>query len=345
MNSLNERGRGNHQPPGGVYYLPMVRTGIVVICLTGAAGLSAQSPAASGARFDVALIKPSQSPGQIGQAIGIAMRTGGTPPAPSSIPIGIRTFPGGRFTANASLRTLVAHVYEVKEYQIEGGPTWLDEDYFVIDARAGRETTPAEFNDMVKTLLAERFEFRGRATTRPGKTYNLVLAQPGGKVPPGLKRAPSECVAQVEERKRRAAARQASTAGQPLPSAAPGPDPTPRCGVTRMSSGLILGGATTMTASGQPLSYLVERLVFELGTTVVDRTGLEGLFDFVMEFDAKPAVSLPGLTRGGLDPNGNDSPKLPLQTAIERQLGLKLEAVEGPVPAFVIEAAERPTAN
>jgi uncharacterized protein (TIGR03435 family) len=321
-------------------YLPAITLiGAVAI----ASALSAQSPAPS--RFEVASIRPSLSPGQIGQAIGTALRTGGTPPAPSAIPIGIRTFPGGRFTANASLRTLVAHVYEVKEYQIEGGPTWLDEDYFVIDARAARETTPAEFNEMVKTLLAERFEFRGRATTRPGKTYNLVLAQPGGKVPPGLKRAPSECVAQVEERKRRAAARQASSAGQAPPSAAPGPDPTPRCGVTRMSSGLILGGATTMTASGQPLLHLVERLVFELGTTVVDRTGLEGLFDFVVEFDAKPAVSLPGLARSGLDPNGNDSPKPPLPTAIERQLGLKLEAVEGPVPAFVIEAAERPTAN
>lgn len=320
----------------------MVRTGIVVICLTAAAGLRAQSPAPASARFEVASIKPSLSPGQIGQAIGTALRTGGTPPAPSAIPIGIRTFPGGRFTANASLRTLVAHVYEIKEYQIEGGPKWLDEDYFVIDARAGREATPAEFNEMVKTLLAERFEFRGRSTTRPGKTYNIVLAQPGGKIPAGLKRAPSECAAQVEERKRRAAARQASSAGQPPPSAAPGPDLTPRCGVTRTSSGLILGGVTTMTASGQPVSILVERLVFELGTTVVDRTGLEGLFDFVVEFETRPAV--PGLfPPRGLDPNGTESPKPPLPTAIERQLGLRLEAAEGPVPIFVIDAAERPT--
>ena len=111
-----------------------------------------------------------------------------------------------------------------------------------------------------------------------------------------------------------------------------------------MSVGVFMGGATTWSAQGRPISVLVDRLVSELSTTIVDRTGLEGLFDFVVEYDSPSP--LPGLLpRKTLDPNSTDGPVLPLQHAIERQLGLKLEPVEGPMPIVVIDAAQRPTAN
>ncbi len=320
-------------------------TAIAMTLVSGSPGaeLVAQSPAASRARFEVASVKPSFSPAQIGAEIGRSIAAGQPPPAPPVIPVGIRTYRGGRFTANTSLRELIVWAYNVKDYQIEGGPKWAGDDYFVIDARAGREATPAEFNDMVKALLADRFRFRGRTATRAGKTYHLVLARADGKLGSALKPTSPECLAQIEEQKRTAAISPPSAPAQPTRTAASGPpDLTPRCGRTMASLGFTPSRPSTLSVSGQPLSKLVEYLVSELGATVVDRTGLKGPFDFFVDYQSQRLI-IPGLGQRGLDPNGNDSPKLPLATAIERQLGLKLEAIEGQVPILVIDAAERPT--
>jgi uncharacterized protein (TIGR03435 family) len=101
-------------------------------------------------------------------------------------------------------------------------------------------------------------------------------------------------------------------------------------------------GATTLSVSGQPISTLVNSLSADLSSLVVDRTGLEGMFDYVVEYESqRTAASLGG--RGGLDANSTESPKPPLRSAIEGQLGLKLESADGEVPILVIDAAERPT--
>jgi uncharacterized protein (TIGR03435 family) len=99
----------------------------------------------------------------------------------------------------------------------------------------------------------------------------------------------------------------------------------------------------TLSVSNRSLSMLVERLTGELDATVVDRTGLEGPLDFVVEYQTQQRG--PGPRSGGLDPNSTDSPPPPLRIAIERQLGLKLESVDGQVPVLVVDAVERPTPN
>jgi len=96
-----------------------------------------------------------------------------------------------------------------------------------------------------------------------------------------------------------------------------------------------------MSVSAQPISSLVDSLTADLGSPVVDRTGLEGMFDYVVEYESqRTATALGG--RGGLDPNSIESPRAPLRKAIEGQLGLKLESAEGQIPILVIDAAERP---
>lgn len=318
----------------------------LVLVSVAAADLLAQSQAnPAPLRFEVTSVKPTLSPAEAGREAGRAAASGGPMPAPPAIPFGTRTFPGGRFTANTTLLALIARSYDVKEYQVDGGPKWIREDYFVIDARAGRDATPAEFNEMVKALLADRFGLRAHPSTRPGKMYSLLFARPDRKLGSALKPTTPECVAQIEERKRTAAAPQLPAPPPPPNPASGPPDMTPRCGTTRSMMSLAGGGVMTLSVSGQPISLLVERLASDLGATVVDRTGLEGLFDFLIEFEAPRFPGIPELNRGGLDPNGTDSPKPPLRNAIEGQLGLKLEAAEGQVPILVIDAAERPTAD
>lgn len=322
----------------------------LLVVSVAAADLLAQSQTnAAPLRFEVTSVKPTLSPAEAGREAGRAAASGGPMPAPPAIPFGIRTFPGGRFTANTTVLALIATSYDVKEYQIDGGPKWIREDYFVIDARAGRDATAAEFNEMVKALLAERFGFRAHPSTRPGKVYSLLLARPDRKLGSALKPTTPECIAQIEERKRTAAAPQLPAPPPPPPPppnpASGPPDMTPRCGTTRSMMTLAGGGVMTLSVSGQPISLLVERLASDLSATVVDRTGLEGLFDFLIEFEAPRFQGIPELNRGGLDPNGTDTPKPPLRNAIEGQLGLKLEAAEGQVPILVIDAAERPMAD
>ena len=89
------------------------------------------------------------------------------------------------------------------------------------------------------------------------------------------------------------------------------------------------------------MSAVVDHIAGELAAPVVDRTGLDGMYDVVIEYE--PRRFLLGGGPAGLDPNSTESPKLPLPNAIERQLGLKLEATTGDIPTVVIDAAEKPT--
>ncbi len=302
----------------------MLRTAIGV--MLAAVVVSAQSSQVPSPTFEVVSVKPALSPSELGRQ---AAENGGQFQA---VQFGIRTFPGGRLTAYTNVRELIARAYQIKDYQLEGGPKWLGEEYFSVEARAGRDATAAEFNDMLKALLAERFGLRVHNSTRQGQVHDLVLARADRRLGPGLKPTSPECLAQIEARK-------AKSVSVPSPSTAPR---VGECGtwMTMFSP----SGGTTLSVSGQPLSALVEMLISEIGGPVVDRTGLEGLFDIVVEHESQRfAVALGG--RGGLDPNGTDSPKPPLPNAIERQLGLKLESVQGQIPTLVIDAAERPMPN
>ena len=306
------------------------------LCVVTARELDAQSSADSPRRaFEVASVKPTLSPYEAGYAAGRADALG--EPAPPAPNYGIQTYPGGRLTAAASLHALIARAWEVEEHEIVDEPDWLEEEYFAIEARVGGDATPAEFNEMLQALLADRFGLRVHRTNRPGQVHSLVLARADGQLGPGLNPTSPECLAEIE-------ARRSSTepeAPAPAPRLRDGrPDMTPQCGRIRMGGSP--SGGMTLSASNRSLSMLVERLTDELDATVVDRTGLEGPLDFVVEYQTQQMGPGP---RSGLDPNGTESPKPPLRIAIERQLGLKLESVDGQVPVLVVDAADRPTPN
>src|SRR5688572_17405475 len=111
-------------------------------------GLGAQSaPAAPGdLRFEVASVKPNA------KTFSEHFLGGGEAFS------GMRTLPNGTLQASwIDLRGLIRRAYDLRPYQLEGGPGWLDTDKFDIMARAGRDATPAEPNSMLRSLLAERF--------------------------------------------------------------------------------------------------------------------------------------------------------------------------------------------
>jgi uncharacterized protein (TIGR03435 family) len=320
----------------------------VIVLISGRGPALAQSSQVAGSerRFDVASVKPALSPAELGR---LAAQSGGPPPMPR---FGIDTQPGGRFTAATStLKQLIAEAFEVRDYQIEGGPTWLSTDYFDITANAGAEATPAEIRAMLRTLLAERFGLRTRGETRQAPVYVLTVARSDGRLGSRLTPTSRECIEQLEQR------RTGGVAPPPQPPSAEAQreqrnrmesqvkrlmsgdsSATAPCGSSMMGNRAT--GASTYLSSGVELKSLVSRISSELAAPVVDRTGLSGLFDVALEFLTERRLNG---RAPGLDPNSTEPLPPPLAGALQQQLGLKLDREIGPMRVVIIDAADHPT--
>ena len=297
---------------------------LAVICSRPTHTLVAQSPTPPSGerRFDVASVKLSPP---LNERVAQARAAGGPPPTVYDM----RTLPGGRFTATmASLKMLVGYAFEVRDYQIEGGPKWLATDYFDIAATANSDVTAPEIRTMLKALLTERFGLRARLESRQAPVHVLTVARSDGRLGPELKRTTPECERQLEERKNGLAS------PVPVPRALP---TTVLCG-GMMMRGTPTGGSI-MSTSGTEIAQLINLISSVVAAPVIDRTGLSGHFDLTLEY--MPERQAAG-RRPGLDPN-SDVPPPPITMALQQQLGLKLEQQLGPLPVVVIDAAEHPT--
>jgi uncharacterized protein (TIGR03435 family) len=262
--------------------------------------------------FEVASVKPNKAGGQI-------------------IRIGIQQ--GGRFVANnVTVQQLVVFAYQVQNFQIVGSPDWSRDDRFDINAKAEGDVPPAPLGVagpmqmMVRSLLADRFKLTLHMDTREMPIYALVLARPDGRLGPQLTRSSVDCTG------RGGAGRGRGDAGrQPAP---PAPGERPQCGM--------FGGLGQFRAGGMALSELARILSGQVQRVVIDRTGLTGTFDFDLTYtpDQLPQGPPPpgAQLQPPVDPNGPS-----IFTALEEQLGLKLDAQRGPVPVLVIDHVEPPT--
>jgi uncharacterized protein (TIGR03435 family) len=94
----------------------------------------------------------------------------------------------------------------------------------------------------------------------------------------------------------------------------------------------LLQGRRALEVNGQPLSYLASRLSATIGTPIVDRTGLDGFYDAQLEWTPEESNrSAPAVDQ------------VSIFTAIQEQLGLRLERGRGPVDVLVIDSVERST--
>lgn len=225
--------------------------------------------------------------------------------------------PGGRFVAEGvSLQDLLVFAYGVQPYQIIGGPPWLDKERWDVNA-AGAPGTPNEVLVALQSLLAERFSLMVRREQQELPVYALVVARGDRGPGPQLKRSAADCVAMRAE---------ASRTGV-IP-----PDVARLC---RGAQGRI--GSIQMT--GQPITELVPLLSTRVQRTVVDRTGLAGPWDLMLTYapDASP-IPADAAAQGIQVPTDPNAPSL--FTALQEQLGLKLESTRAPVDVLVIAHAE-----
>jgi uncharacterized protein (TIGR03435 family) len=287
---------------------------------------------AAGPSFEVASVKPAPLP------------SGDRP-----IMVGSRGGPGtndpGRATYNfVSLKMLLQSAYGVKPYQISG-PAWLDNERYDVVAKVPEGATKEQFALMLQNLLVERFGLKYHRETKELPLYELTVAKNGSKLKPAAPAA----------------------AGTPDAGPPSGPPPVGKDGFPQLPPGkpnmIMMGrpGQMRMAATMQAVDRIADVLGNQLGTPVVDKTGLTGNYDFTLEFALEPGKGIgPGLPPPPPPPPGggdggppravgfatdpSDAPSL--INAVQEQLGLKLEKKKGPLELLVIDRAEKtPTEN
>lgn len=282
----------------------------------------------------VAHVVSAQQPGPqpAGANVSWSFEAASVKPNTSGDPGGnLRRQPGGRVNAvNMPLRTLVTFAYQVQPFMLVGGPGWMATDRFDIVAKLEGDpppTLPGSGPDALslamRALLADRFRLRVHRETRDVDIYALVMARPGGNPGLALKPSTQDCSPQGLQARR----------GGPPPPAVNGAPPV-FCGM-QIGPGRIQFG-------GFPLSQFASGIAGLVGRVVVDRTGLTGNWDFELMFAAAPPRGplAPGADVPAPDP---DAPSI--FTAVQEQLGLKLEATKGPVELLIIDSVERPIAD
>jgi uncharacterized protein (TIGR03435 family) len=235
--------------------------------------------------------------------------------------------PTGQFTLiNIPFETLILAAYQLQPHQLQGAPSWTRDERYDIVARldpriAGRlqpDGHAPTWALALRTLLVERARLAFHRETRQLPIYALVPARRGGKLGPNLRPAQFDCDAL------RTQATEAARTGQPSPYPVATATSIP-CGFRRAPGRMVSGGFG--------FAEFLAALSAELRRPVVDRTELTGKWDFFVTYT--PITLAAGATA---DPDVPD-----LFTAMQEQLGLKLESAQGPVNTFVIDRLERPT--
>jgi uncharacterized protein (TIGR03435 family) len=197
----------------------------------------------------------------------------------------------GRVTMNnATLRTLIRNGYDIQNFQFAGGPSWLDSDAYDISA--------------ITADHAEVSEKQYRALVR-----TLLAERFGLKV-------------HWETRQGDVYALIVAKNGPKL-----------KVGDHSKETGLntnITGHEGRMVGINAPVFYLSTVLSNKLSHPVIDKTGLQGKYDWTLVWDPDP---------------GSESTEPSIFTAVQEQLGLKLDAQKGPVETLVIDSVERPSEN
>jgi uncharacterized protein (TIGR03435 family) len=275
-----------------------------VIVLALLAAVAALAQAPEPAAFEIASVKPS---------------------APDGKDVTISGFAPSQFTVrNARLDQIVSYAYSTLDVQrIVGGPEWIRSDRFDIAARYPAGYSSSHVQEMLRGLLADRFKLRLHSETKQEGIYALVLARRDRRLGAQLRRTDVDCAALVAA---------LAESGQTLSSPQPGRR-TPCTGIQSLR-----GRSRAITASAITIAQLAEMLATASGRDVVDRTNLTGGFDVDLQWRHDVADAPVTQTNAPAADNG-----VSLFTAVQEQLGLRLEARRGPVQFLVIDYVEHPT--
>jgi uncharacterized protein (TIGR03435 family) len=226
----------------------------------------------------------------------------------------VQFLPGGRFVGeNVSLDFLLQQVYAIRDFQIVAAPEWRAiiadgrDSRYQFQARGDEAATPEQLREMVKALLADRFGLRLHWETRTVSLYALVPMKSGPK-----------------------GARASDGRGG---------------GVATMANGWLRGNGVTTSRLAEALSRHVDR-------PVIDRTNLDQVLDFDLTWT--PISAVPLADTGSMCPATllEMAQKLKWKvnascpsifTAVQDQLGLRLDPQSGPIDVLVIDAIHAPT--
>jgi uncharacterized protein (TIGR03435 family) len=309
--------------------------------------------------FGLACATPSSAKGQQQQALDAAMvarSTSSSTPArtttyeyevvsikPSKTAsgngffrMGMRYTDDGLSAENCPLMFLFQNAYGVNRDRISGAPDWLNSELYDIEAKMDGATaeelkrlSPDEIRTtrqhMLQTLLADRFKLALHRETKELPVYDLVIARGG----PKLQEAKPDDKAGKGDKT-------AWSSGGPL---AIGGGPAGSKGISAAAGGGATvsfggrGGNRSMSGKAVTMDGLTATLANLTGRPVLDKTGLTGKYDYKLEY-------APQDNSVEADPTGPS-----IFTAVQEQLGLKLESGKGPVDVIVIDHVERPSGN
>ncbi|HET9191598.1 MAG TPA: TIGR03435 family protein [Vicinamibacterales bacterium] len=220
--------------------------------------------------------------------------------------------PGGRYRlTNVTTRSMISLAWGIPSNRIAGGPAWIATDRYDLDATMKENATQDEMRSMMRALLSGRFRLAVHVEQRELPVYNLMRARPGEQLGPSLERSAFDCT-NLAARKQEAAAASAARPGRML------------CGF-RDSGGALDGGGLTMETLAQILTGPAGRPVF-------DRTGLTGGYNVLLTWTPLATDTAP-------------ADAVSIFTAVQEQLGLKLESGTAPLDVLVIDRVERPSEN
>lgn len=220
---------------------------------------------------------------------------------------------------NVPVKALIARAYPIDTApaDIIGAPSWTDSERYDVIAKEKPDATRDEQQQMWLALLADRMKLAAHYEAREKPSYDLVVARKDGRLGPGLKPSTLDCT-------------------QP-PAAAP---PSPEALRDMKAFGLSRGRTLTTDpkdgttyAGGLTMQVLAQMLAGAAGRPIVDKTGLDGYYTVIVRYQRRPQ-------RADAQPSPDDPPSV--FTALEEQLGLKLESSKAQVKVLMIDHIERP---
>jgi bla regulator protein BlaR1 len=231
----------------------------------------------------------------------------------------IRPSPGRLIITNMALRRMIMLAWRIQEFQIADAPGWIATAFYDVEAKTGSAVSVQQKEElMLRSLLEDRFGLRFHWETKTLPAYALTASRTGLKL---QEAKPGSCIA--------------IDPNNPPEHVAP-EDRNRVCGAGWWGRDTLMMKHGDMAILANDLSYLLSR-------TVVDKTGLTGPYDVDLKFAPDQAIAgIPGPT-GDAPPAGDAGPTI--FTALQDQLGLRLEPAKAPVEILVIDRIERPSEN
>ena len=234
--------------------------------------------------------------------------------------------PGGRVVAqNVTARELIRSAYALEDSQVGGGPGWIGAERFDIEARAAATATPDDVRAMLRALMKDRFSLESHIESKETSIFAMIASRSDGKLGAGLRRAGTACAPIT-----------------PPPGAPAPPPPPPASGrglggfAFRCPSAFLPGRFSIRAIDMRGFATVLWRRA-NVGRPVTDRTGLTGDFDIDL-FYAPYGENINGAP---IPTDGLPS----IFTAVQEQLGLRLDSARGPIDVLVIDRLSPPAEN